>query len=79
MTDIEDLRENVINAARWHRHAANDQSFEAMAEAIDALDAALTPDPWALLEETLDYTKNSLRKELERRIREALDWRDANP
>ncbi len=85
MTDIEVLRENVIKAARAARSALGDpalsmnEAYDALTEALDALDVALTPDPWALLRETFDYTKNSLRKELERRVMEALEWREANP
>ena len=80
MTDIERLRENVINAARaWRSEHGEVSLADGLFEALDALDAALTPDPWAVLEESLDRHANDLSAKLETRIREALEWREANP
>ncbi len=75
MTDIEKLRDDVIKAARaW---AGGDFRYaNDLSEAVRALDAAMRPDPWALLAETETLLPTSPTRA---KVFMALAWRQENP
>ncbi len=83
MSDLDVLRENIIQAALAYREADGsvhaDGKCAELFMALDAYDAALKPDVWELLEETLDRDSNDLSVSLEERIEAALLWRKENP
>jgi hypothetical protein len=91
MTDIEVLRENVINAARAMHPGNRSRNLH---DAIDALDAALTPDPSRLLSElieaddlvqrawdgdSLKFAQDDLGRLMESIKRYVAEWRAENP
>ncbi len=87
MTDIEQLRENVIQAARTQvvicgcicEYCCN------LDDALRSFDAALKPDPWALLHEArkscylTDATADAEKVRFIGRVDAALTWRKHNP
>jgi hypothetical protein len=73
MTDIEQLRSNVINAARA-MGTGGDGAWSAVCKAVDALDAAEKPDPVELLREV--HRRQVCGQVLHARIGEALAWHD---
>mgnify|MGYP000893471734 CR=1 FL=1 len=86
MTDIDELRQRVIDAARaWRRTEDDYDEAGDLVNAIDALDAAETPDPWELLREYVsdaadadDHTWESFCADWVPRVRAALAWREQN-
>lgn len=77
MADIEKLRQDVIDAARRHLRQGGMTTPDYMRDAINALDAAETPNPWALLEQfyndTMHWTNDN---DLRVRTRAALAWHE---
>ena len=80
MTDIDELRQRVIDAARAWRQSEDDyDETDELVNAIDALDAALTPDPWELLRETHSFIERGGDcGPLADRIEAAIAWREKN-
>jgi len=83
MSDIERLRENVINAARAIKVGGKGYAMAdvyQVVDAVDALDAALTPDPWDLLRAAYDWMMSDApQTNRSSEIEAALEWREANP
>jgi len=70
---IDKLKEDVIKAARKCHGYPNDSEIT---KALDALDAALAPDPWRLLERSRTYIASSYsHHELAAEIEAALAWK----
>lgn len=82
MTDIEKLRDAVIEAARkWRgKYGGDDDEMESLIDAVDALDEALTPDPWALLSEAATEIEciGGPNNDLLVRLDTALAWKEQN-
>ena len=78
MTDIDELRQRVIDAARaWRRTEDDYDEAGDLVNAIDALDAAEAPDPWGLLREARAHIP-PCEPDRAARIDAALAWHDAN-
>ena len=80
MTDIEKLRDDVIKAAReigLHGNGYTHEQIERIVDAVATLDAAMTPDPWALLERAV--AAHCLPRGLDDDMNAALAWRQENP
>lgn len=84
MTDIDELRQRVIDAARAWRQSEDDYDEAGdLVNAIDALNAAEAPDPWEILREAHDRLTDPSRasasnEPMIRTIESALAWHDAN-
>jgi hypothetical protein len=81
MTDIEVLRDAVIQAARAYVRGDGEsyqlaRDWEPLVDALDALDKAMRPDPWELLDEPPIWP--AFITDWEKRVNDALAWREAN-
>ena len=81
-TDLDVLRENIIQAARKQSNGCDClcQPCVDVQESVHAYDAALKPDPWQLLDRAANHlipNHGSIEFQLE--IGAALLWRKENP
>lgn len=79
MTSIDELRDAVIEAARRQAKEVPEDTLFTLHDAINALDEAEKPDPWALLREThavTCYGPSSI--DMADRITKALAWKEQN-
>ncbi len=77
MSDIEALRNAVIEAARRQSREIPEDTLFALHDAVAALDKAEKPDPWALLAKHLPHTPSAF-PDLYTQTKAALEWREQN-
>ncbi len=92
MSDLDVLRENIIQAAReardayksWGKHTdiKLNRAENNLIACVNALDATLKPDPWQLLQDVIhwvDGMQGVSHHVLESKLKAALLWRKDNP
>lgn len=75
MTDIEKLRDDVITASWSHYRCQTQGTHERLGDTLNALDAAMRPDPWDILGRIRIGTNDPMLDE----VLAALRWRRDNP